>query len=263
VLTVDVCLLLQPALEEKAGEVCRPSFSEQSERAKKVFCSLVGKLFLDASYSPNRDYATVMGKIVRSFLNAWSKCPAEENEGQLLAEVQCFGHLCRQIGPTIDLTNRETLEQYFSGAVKKHILSLKLAGSVRSSLLDLSLERAAGWREEASRRGLGVGPTSEPGPPAVFSQDTPTHSANGQRVVQPLPVNGSLCRAPPPATDHNHLPSPTVVHHRHPPAMTNTLPQTAAQPQQMPQFHPSYSTSRPQSVLPEYSGSSQPPWPGC
>lgn len=31
---------------------------------------------------------------------------SQSPEEQLLSQVQCFGFLCEQIGPTIDVTNR-------------------------------------------------------------------------------------------------------------------------------------------------------------
>lgn len=75
VLCVDVCQLLQPAVENMVEDVCRvghtyltsspssssscvlmqPSFTEQSQQTKQLFCSFIGKLFLDAGYSANRE----------------------------------------------------------------------------------------------------------------------------------------------------------------------------------------------------------------
>ena len=83
---MDVCQLLQPVLEEMAAEFCEvwtahplthlcmslyycfhvivivfSSFvqqlspSEQSVQSRRSFCFFVGKLFLDASYSRNRE----------------------------------------------------------------------------------------------------------------------------------------------------------------------------------------------------------------
>ena len=74
-LSVDVCQLLQPVVEEIASDVCevchcplthklsfhciyfiafslqQPSYSERAKQTKQLFCRLIGKLFLDASYS--------------------------------------------------------------------------------------------------------------------------------------------------------------------------------------------------------------------
>ena len=77
VLSVDVCQLLQPVVEEMASDLCevscraavpslttcsahtlplqQPSSSEQSMRDKRLFCCFVGKLFLDSSYTRNRE----------------------------------------------------------------------------------------------------------------------------------------------------------------------------------------------------------------
>ena len=84
---VDVCHLLQPVVEEMAIDVCevsiphvpsspypsipppllllslspsppsppQPSSSEQSVQTKRLFCSFIGKLFLAASYSQNKE----------------------------------------------------------------------------------------------------------------------------------------------------------------------------------------------------------------
>ena len=51
-------------------------------------------------------------------------------------------------------------------------------------LLNLDRKRTGGWREEDS-----LEPTA---PPSAFSKDIPTHSANGQQVVQPIPVEGGV-----------------------------------------------------------------------
>ena len=53
-------------------------------------------------------------------------------------------------------------------------------------LLQLSVKRAGGWRDEQ--------PPPEPAKPSNFSQDTPTHSANGGKVVQPIPVDTTVGR---------------------------------------------------------------------
>ena len=58
--------------------------------------------------------------------------------------------------------------------------------SVCRFLLQLSVKRAGGWRDE--------NPPPEPAKPSNFSQDTPTHSANGGKVVQPIPVDTTVGR---------------------------------------------------------------------
>ena len=60
--------------------------------------------------------------------------------------------------------------------------------SVCGYLLDLSLKRAAGWKAEEEEEAQEAPPNPTP---LAFSQDTPTHSANGQEVVQPLPVESA------------------------------------------------------------------------
>jgi hypothetical protein len=260
-LCVDVCQLLQPAVDEMAEDVCRPSFTDQSKQTKRMFCSFVGKLFLDAGYSVNNDYAMAMGKIVRGFLNAWSKCPEKENEGQLLAEVQCFGQLCRQIGPTLDVTNRDTLEQYFNGIVKKNILNVQLAESVRSCLLDLALERAAGWRNEEEEEEQGCLLAQSTPTPAAFSQDTPTHSVNGQRVIQPVPVSST--ENPPtntatPLTSATHRPQ-QMVSHQSPVTPYPLQPQTSVlSSSSLSLLHSSHNLPHSQPALPPTSGTSTP-----
>ena len=92
--------------------------------------------------------------------------------------------------------------------------------SVKRYLLDLSLERAAGWREEERGRKVITDPTHA----TAFSQTTPSHSANGQRVIHPLPVDPTVTPSALPSSPatHHHITAghahspPTPYHHPHP-----------------------------------------------
>ena len=49
----------------------------------------------------------------------------QSHEEVLLAQVRCFGFLCRQIGPTIDVTNR------YHSSVPSELQSVKVCVYVR------------------------------------------------------------------------------------------------------------------------------------
>ena len=66
-------------------------------------------------------------------------------------------------------------------------LPLPLCRSVCKLLLQLCLKRAAGWRTDARQTDLAL-PIPAPSAP-TFSQDKPTLTANGQQVLQPIPVD--------------------------------------------------------------------------
>ena len=75
------------------------------------------------------------------------------------------------------------------------------------SLLDLSLKRASGWHEEKTDQTEDVPHIIEP---SLFSQQTPTLSANGQPVLQPLPIESStkthdIVKTSTPISHHQHF----------------------------------------------------------
>ena len=144
--------------------------------------------------------------------------------------------------------------------------------------------RASGWREEDAS-----GHSKAP-PPSAFSQDTPTHSANGQRVVQPVPVemarkengatsqnamwSGAMCEDPSTrgpsqplslgyssqsaqmaVQSHPLLPQTTVQ--SHPPLSQTTVPSQPPLTQPPPQFQTSY-VSHAQPGAPGNSVTNQP-----
>ena len=143
-----------------------------------------------------------------------------------------------------------------------HLLSLSIPlsslRSVRSCLLDLALERAAGWRnEEEEERGCKVRPYAQSTPtPAAFSQDTPTHSVNGQRVIQPVPVS-SAGKAPTtpstPATHHlqqiSHQSPATPYTQPHPSMLSSSS---------LSLLHSSHNLPQSQTSLPPTSGTPTP-----
>ena len=75
------------------------------------------------------------------------------------------------------------------------------------NLLDLSLKRASGWHEEKTDQTEDVPHIIEP---SLFSQQTPTLSANGQPVLQPLPIEAStkthdIVKTSTPISHHQHF----------------------------------------------------------
>ena len=135
---------------------------------------------------------------------------------------------------------------------------------MRSCLLDLALERAAGWRneEEEEEQGCKVCPLAQSTPtPAAFSQDTPTHSVNGQRVIQPVPVSST--GNPPtntatPLTSATHRPQ-QMVSHQSPATPYPLQPQTSVlSSSALSLLHSSHNLPHSQPALPPTSGTSTP-----
>lgn len=67
-------------------------------------------------------------------------------------------------------------------------LSLLLCRSVCKLLFQLCLKRAAGWQAN-TRQTDSTLPIPAASVPPTFSQNTPTMTANGQQVLQPIPVD--------------------------------------------------------------------------
>lgn len=172
---------LQSVMEKVVGDAMSHAGRQ------KAFCVFLGRLFLSACRSGQQDYCTAVGKVVRHFLNLWSHC---QNERELmgLAKAECLAALCECVGPTLDASSRETLDEYFNGAIRNNILSPQLARPAKEVLLELYVKRSH-WGETLPT----ATPTNQT-PVPHFSTEAPPLTEN---IVQPNPVaplryNGTL-----------------------------------------------------------------------
>jgi len=157
---VRVCTMLRdkgiPELSDclnKAVKECEDILMEQfsaSDCHKRClrFSSFLGRLYLEVlSEVDSTGFKSSVDSIIANSLHNWLSFDQADSVEIHSLHAVCLKSFLKVTGPTIDQTEGNEISRYFA-TIRDLVLSQDLAVMVKSTLLDILLLRASGWKTE-------------------------------------------------------------------------------------------------------------------
>lgn len=140
--------LINKVITECQGELMEQCCATDSHQRCHRFSSFLGKLYLEVlNETDSTGLKSSVDGIVAHSLHNWLSFDQDDSVEIHVLNSVCLTGFFKVTGPTIDQTEGNEISRYFA-TIRDLVLSQDLALPVKSTLLDILLLRASGWKVE-------------------------------------------------------------------------------------------------------------------